>query len=441
MLEVKKRFILGSVISALAISLVLGGCGSKSSSASKNDLNKDQTITFVNHKTDWASNGKWKSYMKEFNKKYPHIHVKIETFTNYDKTESTRLNSKNYGDVSMIPSTVAVKNLSHFYVSFGKLSQLSKKYSGLSGEAYNGEAYGIPSQINATGLIVNKKVFEDAGYSSAIFKSPSKFVAALKAIKQKEKGVIPLYTNYHSGWALVDWDMARIGVSGNANFTNEMASDANPFTKGKTMYSIYSLLYTIAHDGLVESDPTTSDWEQSLSLMAHNKIGAMVLGSWAIPQVQALSKSNAKYISFAPLPFTAKNGKQYITAGPDYMYGVSVHSQHQAAAKALVNWLVKKSNYAKDNGGLSAVKGSKYPQALSDLKENNIKLLYAASAPKGKETLFNDVNNASEVGIDTSDDNKEKIIDAGTGNSGQSFESIMKSLNADWGKAVKQYNN
>ncbi|MFP9055431.1 carbohydrate ABC transporter substrate-binding protein, partial [Enterococcus faecalis] len=83
--------------------LVLGACGNNKDSANDKDGGKTETITFINHKTDWETNGKWDEYMTKFNEKYPDIKVEIQTITDYAGQIKTRMNSEEYGDVLMIP--------------------------------------------------------------------------------------------------------------------------------------------------------------------------------------------------------------------------------------------------------------------------------------------------------------------------------------------------
>lgn len=431
----KKSRIFG--IGAIALlAMGLSACG-KSESASEDGKT---TITFINHKTDWETDGTWTKYMKEFNKKYPDINVKIETITDYAGQMKTRMNSKEYGDLLMIPTTINPKDYKNFFVDLGKTSELSKTYMGLSDRSYGGVQYGLPSQMNASGFVVNMKVFKDAGISK-FPTSESEFIKALKTIKDKEPDVTPLYTNYAAGWTLSNWDFMRYAVAGTGNFDNELVSEKEPFKEGQPLYKIYNTLYTVAKDKLIEKDPTTSDWEQSKLDMANNKIGVMALGSWAVPQIQAENEDNAKNITFQTFPSTI-NGKQYLAIGGDYNYGINKNSSSdkQKAAKKLMDWLINDSDYATDNGGLSAVRGSKYPESLKTAQEDGVELIESKAAPAGKEELFTNINNESELGIGTTDTEKQKIIDAAIGNSKESFASIMSDFNSRWSKAVEMYN-
>ena len=424
-----KKGLLTIGMTALA-AVTLVGC---SSGSSDSDV---ETITFINHKTDWETNGKWDEYIAKFNEKYPDIKVEVQTITDYAGQMKTRMNSKEYGDVLMIPGDISPKDYENFFEPLGDTEELSEKYLGLNDRSYEGVQYGIPSQMNATGLVVNKKVFEDAGITE-FPKTTENFIAALKKIKENDSSIVPLYTNYAAGWILSNWDFTRPGVSGDPDFTNEMTSDTSPFDEGDTMYTIYNTLYTVAKEGLIESDPTTSDWEQSKVDLANGKVAVMVLGSWAVPQIQKINEDNADNIMFEAFPVTASDGKQYMPIGGDYNYGINVNSKHKKAARKFIDWMVNESDYAVDNGGIPTVKGAEYPKALQDSQDAGVELIEENPAPEGKESLFSDINNESELGIGSTDTEKQRIIDAAVGNSKESFDDIMKDFNTRWANAIK----
>ena len=424
-----KKGLLTIGMTALA-AVTLVGC---SSGSSDSDV---ETITFINHKTDWETNGKWDEYIAKFNEKYPDIKVEVQTITDYAGQMKTRMNSKEYGDVLMIPGDISPKDYENFFEPLGDTEELSEKYLGLNDRSYEGVQYGIPSQMNATGLVVNKKVFEDAGITE-FPKTTEDFIAALKRIKENDSSIVPLYTNYAAGWTLSNWDFTRPGVSGDPDFTNEMTSDTSPFDEGDTMYTIYNTLYTVAKEGLIESDPTTSDWEQSKVDLANGKVAVMVLGSWAVPQIQKINEDNADNIMFEAFPVTASDGKQYMPIGGDYNYGINVNSKHKKAARKFIDWMVNESDYAVDNGGIPTVKGAEYPKALQDSQDAGVELIEENPAPEGKESFFSDINNESELGIGSTDTEKQRIIDAAVGNSKESFDDIMKDFNTRWANAIK----
>ena len=438
----KRNSVFGKAgLASLAIASVLGlaACGGESTKET-DAADGVETITFINHKTDWETNGKWDEYITEFNEGHPDIKVEIETITDYVGQMKTRMNTEEYGDLLMLPADIAPQDFELFFEPLGDKEELGETYMGLNDRSFEGVQYGIPSQMNATGMVVNMQVFKDAGINE-FPKTPEDFIAALETIKEKTPDVTPLYTNYAAGWTLSNWDFTRTGVSGDPDVTTKLAQDTAPFEKGDTMYTIYDTLYQVANKGLIEADPTTSDWEQSKVDLANGKVGVMVLGSWAVPQIQDIVPENAENITFQTFPTIAEDGEQYMGIGGDYNLAINVNSEHKEAARTLLDWLVNESDYAVDNGGLSAVIGGEYPAALQSSQDAGVILLEENPAPQGKESLFPDVNNMSELGVGSTDLEKQRIIDAGIGNSNETFEDIMKEFNTRWADAIETVGN
>ena len=120
-----KRKMLGSIVVLGAAGLVLGACGNNKDAANGKDGGKAETITFINHKTDWETNGKWDEYMAKFNEKYPDIKVEIQTITDYAGQIKTRMNSEEYWDVLMIPGDIKPEDYGNFFEPLGKKEELN----------------------------------------------------------------------------------------------------------------------------------------------------------------------------------------------------------------------------------------------------------------------------------------------------------------------------
>ena len=91
-----------------------------------------------------------------------------------------------------------------------------------------------------------------------------------------------------------------------------------------------------------------------------------------------------------------------------------------------------------DLHAFDTVKGGDYPASLKASQEAGVVLLEENAAPEGKESLFSDVNNMSELGVGATDLEKQRIIDAAIGNTDETFEEIMADFNARWADAIKE---
>ena len=282
-------------------------------------------------------------------------------------------------------------------------------------------------------------MFEKAGITE-IPKTPEEFLDALQKIKDNTDA-IPMYSNFAAGWTMGAWD-AYIGGSatGDPDFMNRILPHAsNPFSDRGDMtgpYAVYYVLYEATARGLIEDDPTTTDWEGSKGMINNGEIGTMVLGSWAVIQMQEAG-DHADDIGYMPFPITVE-GKQYATAGPDYAYGINVNSsdENKIASMLYVKWLTEESNFAYDQGGIPIVLEAKYPPVLDAF--DGIELVVDNPALEGEEDLFDKINNESEVGLNSDNYPDQAILEAALTGSA-TLDEIMEDWNERWFSAQKKF--
>lgn len=333
----------------------------------------------------------------------------------------------------MIPTSVSKKDLSSYFMDFGSADELGQKYTLLDNFSYEGEVYGLPSMANITGVIYNKAVFEAAGITETP-KTPDEFIEDLQLIKDNTDA-IPLYTNFAAGWTMSAWDAYIDGcATGDPDFNYEgLCLGENPFAdRGDETgpYAVYNTLYEAVSRGLTEDDPTTTDWEGSKGMLNNGQIGCMVLGSWAIPQMQSAG-DNADDIAYMPFPISV-DGVQYATEGPDYFYGINVNStdDEKIAAACYIKYLVEQSGYAATQGGVDCLVDAELPDFLAAFNSDTVKTIVNNPAPEGQESLFNDINNDSELGLNVSGECATEVVtNAITG------EKTMDDLAAEWNEA------
>src|SRR5690606_30305525 len=155
----------------------------------------------------------------------------------------------------------------------GETDDLAADYRFLAPKSYEGVQYGIALGGNANGLIYNTDVFEQAGVTE-VPKTADEFLDAMKAIRDKTDA-IPYYTNYKDGWPVSQWSGNSGAITGYPDGQNAMAEDDEPWTVGKDIYAIVSLIFDLVHDGYTEADPLTTNWEQSKVDFATGKIATM----------------------------------------------------------------------------------------------------------------------------------------------------------------------
>lgn len=451
----KKRLMALTLAAAMCVSMAACGNsssskgGSSSSADSKGgdltysgtELGKDTDlkadITFFNNRTDMDSDDyggtTWKQYIAEFNKEYPNIKVTVTTDTNYADDALTHLQSGDYETVMMIPA-VDKSDLSTYFMPYDSIDNMNKEINYANTWEYDGQVYGVPYTATTQGIVYNKKVFSDAGISG-LPTTPEEFIEDLQKIKDNTDA-IPLYTNYAAGWTMGAWD-AYIGINatGDSKYMNqELVHTKNPFSDpgdDTHAYNVYKILYDAVSKGLTEDDYTTTDWEGSKGMLNSGKIGCMVLGSWAYPQMEAAGDKGDD-VGYMPFPMTV-NGKQYAASGADYSYGINVNAtdDQKKAALIFVKWMTDESKLSYNEDGLPVSK-----------KDNSTKLDFKGveieqdeAALDGEEDYLNDMNSESELNINNGGNDKIQAIVEHASKGDESFDDIMNEWNKKWSDA------
>ncbi|MGN0406085.1 MAG: ABC transporter substrate-binding protein [Bariatricus sp.] len=404
------------------------------------DLKAD--IKLLTNRTDMMdadyAGKNWDAYLEEFNKEYPDINVEIEGITDYAEDSLLRLQGGDWGDIMMIPE-VDKSDLSSYFLSYGDVDSVSEEVKYPDRWLYDNEVYGIPCTVVGRGIVYNKKVFADAGITETP-KTPEEFIDALKAIKDNTDAT-PLYTNYAAGWTMGAWDdYTAATATGDAKFRNqELAHAKAPFADpgdGTGAYNVYKILYDAVSEGLTEDDYSTTDWEGSKSMLNSGKVGCMVLGSWAYPQMQQAGDTPDD-VGYMPFPMTV-DGKLYSPADEDYCFGINIDSDadKQTAAMVFVKWMTEKSGYSYNEGGLPiAVGDEEYPEVYQEFIDNEVEFISNEPAVEGEEDLLNEMNAESELMVGAGGNDKVQAIVEHAANKDMSFDEIMDEWNQKWSDA------
>jgi ABC-type glycerol-3-phosphate transport system substrate-binding protein len=421
-----------AIVSAAIVSTTAIACGGNDTAKSGTGGEPEGDILVLTQRTD-VVNTLFQDYKKQFEAKYPKVHVKFQAITDYEGEVRTRMNTSDYGDVLLIPNSVTANQLPQFFEPLGTVADMKKKYRFINEQAYDGKVYGLAITGNAIGFVYNKKVWKQAGVASAP-KTPQEFLSDLQAIKTKTKAV-PLYTNYKDGWPLTQWEAFRGAMSDDPDVANELTTDTAPWAAGKEHNVIDSLLYDVVHQKLVEDDPSTTNWENSKKLLGTGQIATMALGSWAIVQMQEAAGANKDDIGYLPFPMQ-KDGRFYTPISGDYKNAINIHSKHKAAARAWVDWFADESGYSVHEGGISPKLGGPPPTTLKDFTDLGVQQFELTPAPAGKEGLLGKLQNDSEIQL-FDPKYRQEIVDAARGAKNESLQQIFDSLDKKWAQAVK----
>ncbi len=399
---------------------------STSSTSNGVDKNITATIEVCTNRTDMKT--VFEGYATEFKKTYPNVTIKWTATTDYQGDMTKRMTTEDYGDVLMIPANITKDKFPSYFEALGKQDDIKKEYNYTDNETLDGTTYAIPVGANANGFVYNDAVLKAAGVTK-LPETADEFLAMLKAIKDKGTAV-PLYTNYKDGWPLTNWTNAIVtAMAGDMDYINKMLTNKSEYLPGSASYNSLKLLYDAVKNKYVEKDPITSNWEQSKQDMADGKIGVMCLGTWAVGQIKAKSKTPDD-IKFMPAP-ARKDGKVIMQIGPDYGMAVNKHSKNIALSKEFIKFFVKQ--YPKDSEMISSLVGADLPAYLKDVQ--NLTLSEVVPLTTAQATAQGTIFKESTININ---DNAwiKTVVEIGLGTNKTSFDDYMKSVNTKWVKGI-----
>ena len=393
-------------------------------------------ITFLTHRTDLDTNGRYDELIAQFQETYPDVNVEVQAITDYADELAVRTQTEEYGDVLMIPDAIPAEEFHNYLEPFGTIDDLSDKYTEdyLYVKWFDDLVYGLPSRINVSGIVYNIPVWEEAGIEE-LPASPEEFLDDLRLI-QENTDAIPYYTNANSGWTLDQWEEHTGGsITGDPDYRNNiLPHDKEAFAETGSHYVVSKLLYDIVDQGLSEEDPSTGDWERSKVMLNEGEIGSMLLGLWALDQIKEAGP-NPDDVGYMPFPYNI-DGERYASSGPDYAYGVNVHSENKDAAKAFVKFMIEESNLAVDEGGISIVKADPLPSGLENYED--VTLVVDKPATEENIGLLDDVQYESGITLYDNGSRMGGVVDIARGASSQTFEEYMQELTDNWAGAVEK---
>lgn len=390
-------------------------------------------LVVITHRTDIVDSV-YQDYKAEFEDLYPNVTVEFEALADYGGEIMPRINTEDFGDVQYLPIQVPIEDIPNFFEPFGPIEEMSERYLGVEERATGGAVYGIPIALTYTGVIYNQAVFEEAGVEE-LPTTQEEFLAALQLVKDNTDA-IPLYTNYGDAWPLSQWEGAVTSTAGSESYYNvDILNDPRPFEAGDPHYEHYKLMFDVAEKGLIEADPLTTDWESSKVMMNNGEIAAMVLGSWALEQIQDAGP-NGDDIAIMAFPSDAE--RTLFSMGADMNISVSKFSDNKDAAFAWVDYFIHKSGYSVEQaGGISASVDVPRPEVLAEAEEAGAEFVMLTPSPEDKLGLLDEIDKESEVGL-WLEDEKQILIEAAIGNRADSFDDIMEKWNNAWEAAYNK---
>ncbi|HJO94357.1 MAG TPA: ABC transporter substrate-binding protein [Victivallales bacterium] len=284
-------------------------------------------------------------------KKKTGITVKLTGYSDYTVAMKRRLASQKYGDVITLPdSNFNPATITTFFKPLGTKKQLSNFYF-LNNCAVGDKVYGLSEAYYFSAIVYNKKVFASVGYKT-FPKTLEQLHDAFRKIKAE--GKIPVILNRGANWPLGRIKIFSDNFDGKASSFNKMWMHNNPFSRD---YPIGRAIYETAlwvHNGWTEPEFLHNCWDESITQIAEGSAGMIMIGTWALPQVQErtllIKGAEPDDIGFAPIPQTSPKLGTYILAGAGNPMVISKKTKNFKACKEWIYAIINSGIFANQGG-------------------------------------------------------------------------------------------
>lgn len=300
---------------------------------------------------------------KAFMKKYPGVHVSLQTAANVNGPYATLLQQTvNSGTADIVtwvqpfqalPLHPTRQNMTPFqyWSTSGVFAPLNGQSflhdytsSALAAETYQGKTYGLVSGTYQEGVFYNKQTL--AKYNLSVPTTYSQFLSELQTLKSK--GVTPLFDGLGNvGPVYLQFIYYELMISlwypnaPGGNLATALETGSAKWTD-PAFVTAMNEEKTLAQ--YLEPNYTGVPWESMPGDFAKGDAAMLVDGSWDLPLIQAANPN--VQVGFFPLPGSDTAANNQPEVGDNLTFSVLRSSHNQAAAMAWLNFFSSPSTYA-----------------------------------------------------------------------------------------------
>jgi raffinose/stachyose/melibiose transport system substrate-binding protein len=358
------------MVTVLASMVAFTGC---SSSSTKNGKTY---ITMLQYKPEAVK--AFEKMEKEFNATHDDIVLKIESPNDAMTVLKTRLIKENAPDIIGIGGDV---NFSSFIDSdmlmdisdFEGLSDIKQSYLDIAKNLeYVPEdgVYSVPYVANAAGILYNKDMFEEHGWT--IPTNWSELIELCETIQAA--GIQPFYFGFKDTWTcLAPWNSLAVDLA-DADVCRQVNAGTTTFTK--EYKEVAEKMLELLPYG--PSDPYAYGYNDACTAFANGESAMYPIGSYAVPQIQSVNP-DMNIDSFVT-PGNDDSSKQLLNSGIDLQFCVMNSCENKEAAYEVLRYLMEDETiqiYLDDQSAVPCKQGDfTLPSCLDGMLEyiNNDKM-------------------------------------------------------------------
>lgn len=221
--------------------------------------------------------------------------------------------------------------------------------------------YALPYAANAAGILYNRDLFEQHGWS--VPETWSEFLSLCEEIEGS--GIRPLYLGYKDTWTcLAPWNALAVGLSP-SDTCNQVNMGNTTFEAAyrETAEKIRKLLE------YAEPNPYAYGYNDACTAFARGESAMYPIGSYAIPQIRSVNPG--MNIGSFVFPANENEADNVLNSGIDLQFCVMKEAKNKEAVYEVLRFLYEDETiqiYLNDQGGIACKEGEfALPVELQDM--------------------------------------------------------------------------
>lgn len=226
--------------------------------------------------------------------------------------------------------------------------------------------YGVPYMANAAGVLYNKDMFEQYGWT--IPTTWDELTALCDEIEKE--GELPFYMGYKDTWTCMSpWNSMAASIT-DADICRQVNRGEAVFAEA--YYDVAVQMQTLLQYG--PDDPVAYSYNDACTAFARGESAMFMIGSYAVPQIKSVNPD--MNIGMFTYPATDSEETNILTSGVDLQFCVMADCPNKEAAYEVLRFLLEDENvqaYVDDQNAVPCKEGDFVLPELFDSVESYIK--------------------------------------------------------------------
>lgn len=314
------------------------------------------TLTFMTMQTSYIERQDYIN--EELQKAYPNISLEFSHVAdNYETTVKTKFAAGDAPDLFEWNGYLANQTFAEagyfLDITADNINANVLDQFKIAGE-YDGKTYGIPTLVQASGLVCNMDAFAQAG----IEKAPETLTELKDACeKLKAAGIVPFATGLKDVWVShqLFWNVSGPTVGDFGEWNAAMSKGESSFLNDKSEAAFELIDIVLAN---TVENPLSSDAANMAHMLATGKAGMCFTGNFQYPEY--LKSNESVNVKLAPIPVSEDPADRVMEYDAQGVVFASNTGKNIESAKNVLTWLGTPEGagvLAEVNSSASPVKG------------------------------------------------------------------------------------